>query len=95
MSHMPSFGNPGSGTWAAQAFTHTCTGAEGDSFPIALPAPRHSTTYIAAVTLLSSPASSQALYNAPPANYTTSQITVLGPPPGAGDVLGVVITEIQ
>jgi hypothetical protein len=95
MSHMPSFGNPGSGAWAPQSFKYVCTGAEGDTFVLALPGPRHSTTYIAAVTLLSSPALSQALYNAPPANYTTSQITVLGPPPGAGDVLGIVITEIQ
>lgn len=97
MSHMGSYtnGSP-NGVFVDQRFKYVCTGAETDTFVVPLPATRLDVSYLAVVTLLSSPTGSQYLCNAPPANYTTSHITVIaGEAPTVGDVLAIVVQELQ
>lgn len=93
MAYLTVYAPPG--TQRDQRFFHTCTGVEGDTFPIVFPAPRADVNYVAVVSLASSTASSQYLCNAPQSGYTTTQCTVIcGNPPAAGDVLAIVVTEI-
>lgn len=83
------------GTQAPQSFFYVCTGAEGDSFTIVFPQARKDINYVAVVSLASSTLT-QYNCNAPQAGYTTTSIRVItGIPVNAGDVLAVVVTEIQ
>lgn len=94
MSHMGSFTNPTPGSSLDQRFQYTCTGAETDTFVIALPHPRSENNYIAMVMLAFSPSAAQYLCNVPPAGCTTTQIGVIaGVPPLVGDILTVLIQE--
>jgi len=92
--HMPSSGHPPAAN-PDQRFKYVCTGTETDTFNVPLPSARANTNYIAVVSLLFGSSSSQYLCNAPPTGYTTTQIQVIaGAAPAAGDVLGIVITDI-
>lgn len=64
----------GGGGGNSQRFIYTATGAEGDSFPIALPAARANTNYGAQVT--GAGLAFNLDFDVPQSGYTTTQITV-------------------
>lgn len=82
----------GGGGGAVQAFTYTCTGAEGSDFTIALPATRPDVDYIPQVTC--GGVTAILTFDCPNADRTTTQFRVIASAAvQAGDPLDVVATQ--
>lgn len=85
-------GGGGSGTIIAP-FTYTATGAEGDSFPIALPGAPLATAYFASVQLGVN-STGIGIKGVPTSDYTDSQIVVdTTSAPAAGDTFIVFLLK--
>lgn len=75
-----------------QHFVYTCTGAEGSSFTVPLPAARASVTYIATVQGI---VGNLRIYRAPQSGYQLGQITVeASANVQNGDKLAITVADI-
>ncbi len=75
-----------------QHFVYTCTGSEGSSFTVPLPAARATTTYIATVQGI---VGNLRIYRAPQSGYQLAQITVESSASvQAGDKLAITVSDI-